>query len=189
MLYIFRYFKEIQKSIFVIETMFGMVLFDWFMLWQSVWGSFVHIFALPFFFFFFFVRGPAIPKQPRRFRPCRLYVLCGLRFSRPRGRLHPVWSKRVLSDALRKTSAPGSAQSFAVWGDQMCWKRHRRGGGGGGRSDPPEPAKKHGKLGPAIKRSELLLCAAGGQQHSIEKQKTKGFFFFFFFFTLESYLD
>lgn len=32
MLYIFRYFKEIQKSIFVIETMFGMVLFDWFML-------------------------------------------------------------------------------------------------------------------------------------------------------------
>lgn len=33
MLYIFRYFKEIQKSIFVIKTMFEMVLFDWFMLW------------------------------------------------------------------------------------------------------------------------------------------------------------
>lgn len=32
MLYIFRYFKEIQKSIFVIKTMFEMVLFDWFML-------------------------------------------------------------------------------------------------------------------------------------------------------------
>lgn len=30
MLYIFRYFKEIQKSIFVIKTMFEM--FDWFML-------------------------------------------------------------------------------------------------------------------------------------------------------------
>lgn len=32
MLYIFRYFKEIQKGIFVIKTMFEMVLFDWFML-------------------------------------------------------------------------------------------------------------------------------------------------------------
>lgn len=31
MLYIFRYFKEIQKGIFVIKTMFEMVLFDWFM--------------------------------------------------------------------------------------------------------------------------------------------------------------
>lgn len=33
MLYIFRYFKEIQKSIFVIKTMFETVLFDWFMLY------------------------------------------------------------------------------------------------------------------------------------------------------------
>lgn len=30
MLYIFRYFKEIQKGIFVIKTMFK--CFDWFML-------------------------------------------------------------------------------------------------------------------------------------------------------------
>lgn len=36
MLYIFRYFKEIQKSIFVIKTMFEMVLFDWFMCALSV---------------------------------------------------------------------------------------------------------------------------------------------------------
>ena len=31
MLYIFRYFKEIQNGIFVIKTMFEMVLFDWFL--------------------------------------------------------------------------------------------------------------------------------------------------------------
>lgn len=32
MLYIFRYFKEKQKSIFVIKTMFAMVQFDWLLL-------------------------------------------------------------------------------------------------------------------------------------------------------------
>lgn len=56
MLYIFRYFKEIQKSIFVIKTMFEMVLFDWFMCAKVceelsyVFPSFLFFFFLPFLF-------------------------------------------------------------------------------------------------------------------------------------------
>lgn len=90
MLYIFRYFKEIQKGIFVIKTMFEMFCFCLIDLCRakSVWGTFMFFlfcfvfvsFALPIWCHYKMVSRPATPKQT-----CRLALVfslqCRFRFA------------------------------------------------------------------------------------------------------------
>ncbi len=83
MLYIFRYFKEIQKSIFVIKTMFEMVLFDWFMCAKVCEElSYIFPFALPVLCRYKTVKSlPCYTKAVLSVCFCLLYMLCAFQFA------------------------------------------------------------------------------------------------------------
>lgn len=137
MLYIFRYFKEIQKSIFVIKTMFEMVLFDWFMC-AKVCEELSYVFPS------FFCPSCFVPLWNGK-SPCytkAVLSVCSCLF------WHTVWilgllmcvfvwrlclmkqkcwsfvwcAFRSTNQAVsgNETKTPDPAHNFAVWGDQMC---------------------------------------------------------------------
>lgn len=138
MLYIFRYFKEIQKGIFVIKTMFETVLFGLIYVVLNLVRTF-YTFS---FFCSLSVRchfkttsRPAIPKQSCQFALVsapkgiliRSYVsflfflsLCGVFTRRNETQKSFVWS----DFNVEWQNAPDPARSLAVWGNEMCEKRH-----------------------------------------------------------------
>lgn len=83
MLYIFRYFKEIQKSIFVIRMMFETFLFGSCCTKVCEELSYVLLIFLPFLFCAIvkWPSRPAIPKQSCRFALVFSTYTCGFRFS------------------------------------------------------------------------------------------------------------
>lgn len=71
MLYIFRYFKEIQKSIFVIKTMFE--TFNWSMLCEKLSYVFIFFFSLC---HVSFAKSPCYTKAALLARSCPFCILC-----------------------------------------------------------------------------------------------------------------
>lgn len=122
MLYIFRYFKEIQKGIFVIQTMFEMVPFDWYVLC---------FFALRLLCHYKMLCHPAIPKQSCRFASvfstcCVDSVLPVCVFTQGSRHMSPfVWCASVSRPSSRRqhwaTTAPLIQLIILQFGgNQMC---------------------------------------------------------------------
>lgn len=142
MLYIFRYFKEIQKGIFVIKTMFETVLFGLiYVVLNLVRTFYTFSFFVPFLFGAILKQQVALLYQSS---PASLllsllqkefwfaHICCVLFFLGVFLSLCGVFTRRnetqksfVWSDFnVEWQNAPDPARSLAVWGNQMCEKRH-----------------------------------------------------------------
>lgn len=143
MLYIFRYFKEIQKGIFVIKTMFETVLFGLiYVVLNLVRTFYTFSFFVPFLFgailkqqvALLYQSSPAslllslLQKEFWFAHMCCVFCfflggflsLCGVFTRRNETQKSFVWS----DFNVEWQNAPDPARSLAVWGNQMCEKRH-----------------------------------------------------------------